>query len=44
LQRKYLNEGDSIMGLFGWLTGTDKYGAARSALIAKYIFEQFDRR
>ena len=28
------------MSLFGWLTGTDKYGAARSALIAKYTFEQ----
>lgn len=28
------------MGLFGWLTGTDKYGAAQSALIAKYTFSQ----
>ena len=28
------------MSLFGWLTGTDKYGAAQSALIAKYTFSQ----
>ncbi len=28
------------MGLFGWLSGADKYGAAQSALIAKYMFSQ----
>lgn len=28
------------MGFLGWLTGTDKYGAAQSALIAKYTFAQ----
>jgi hypothetical protein len=28
------------MGLFGWLSGTDKYGAAQSALIAKYMYNQ----
>jgi hypothetical protein len=28
------------MSLFGRLTGTDKYGAAQSALIAKYTFSQ----
>ncbi len=28
------------MSILGWLTGTDKYGAAQSALIAKYTFGQ----
>ncbi len=28
------------MGFLGGLTGTDKYGAAQSALIAKYTFTQ----
>ena len=28
------------MGLFGWLSGADKYGAAQSALIAKYMFSK----
>ncbi|MCX5804499.1 MAG: hypothetical protein NT010_00315 [Proteobacteria bacterium] len=26
------------MGIVSWLTGTDKYGAVQSALIAKYMF------
>ena len=28
------------MSFLGWLTGTDKYGAAQSALIAKHTFTQ----
>ena len=28
------------MSFLGWLAGTDKYGAAQSALIAKYTFTQ----
>lgn len=28
------------MSFLGWLTGTDKYGAAQSALIAKYTYSQ----
>lgn len=31
------------MGLFGWLSGADKYGAAQSALIAKYMFNQMSQ-
>ena len=31
------------MGLFGWLSGADKYGAAQSALIAKYMFNQMNQ-
>lgn len=31
------------MGLFGWLSGADKYGAAQSALIAKYMFSQMSQ-
>jgi hypothetical protein len=28
------------MSFWGWLAGTDKYGAAQSAFIAKYTFTQ----
>lgn len=28
------------MGIFSWLTGTDKYGAAQNALIAKYMLSR----
>lgn len=29
-----------VMGVFSWLTGTDKFGAAQSALVAKFTFAQ----
>ncbi len=31
------------MGFLSWITGTDKYGAAQNALVAKYTFAHLDQ-